>query len=318
MTEFELIKHYFTQHTPSRNDVILGIGDDAALVSVPPNQLLAISTDTFIQGIHFPECTSAYEIGYKSLAVNLSDMAAMGAEPAWMTLALSLPAADENWLQAFAAGLFSLANQYNIQLIGGDTTRSPVSITISVYGFTRKDTALRRDTAKPGDKIYVSGTLGDAGLGLQAIQNKCTLSDADRQRAIQRLDHPIPRVELGVALRSLATSAIDISDGLMADLGHIAQASQVGAMINSDALPLSDLLTRNMTHENAKILALTAGDDYELCFTIPPDKLNQLLEVEKKLQVKLTCIGKIITEQKVQINGISADPALAVCGFRHF
>lgn len=262
LNEFELIDHFFAQQTQNRSDVMLGIGDDAALLQAPANQLLVTTTDTLISGVHFPIDTSPYDIGYKALAVNLSDLAAMGAEPAWVTLALTLPEANTQWLQEFTRGFFALASRYNVQLVGGDTTRGALSITVQAFGFVPPNRALRRSGAKPGDAIYVTGNLGDAGFALQQKM----------EPFLVRLNRPEPRIETGLALRDIATSAIDISDGLVADLGHILKASGVGASLDVPVLPISSELLAAVGLEKAWQLALTAGDDYELCFTAPPDK----------------------------------------------
>jgi len=226
INEFELIKRYFQQTIVSRRDVVCGIGDDAALLQCSPEQLLVVSTDTLIEGVHFPQTTTAQDLAYKALAVNLSDLAAMGAEPAWFTLALTLPTPDPSWLAHFSQGLFQLAQQFNIQLVGGDTTRGPLSITIQVLGQVPAHQALLRQGAQAGDKIYVSGTLGDAGLGLEVSLGKRQVSETASQFVLQRLNRPFPQVQLGLALRGLASSAIDISDGLLADLDHLWKAAK--------------------------------------------------------------------------------------------
>lgn len=272
MKEFELINKFLAKRAGKRKDVICGIGDDCALLRVPSNYDVAVSTDSFIAGIHFPKNTSPYDIGYKALAVNLSDLAAMGAEPAWATLAITLPEVNESWIKQFCDGFFSLLKQYNMQLIGGDTTRGPLSITAHVFGLIPKNKALIRSGAKPGDLIYVTGTLGDAGAALK-------LPD---EYFLKKLNHPIPRIREGLALHNIATAAIDISDGLAADLGHILEQSKVGATIYIDNLPLSTKLVKAMSKKAAQKLALSAGDDYELCFTVSPRKRSQLKAIEDK------------------------------------
>jgi thiamine-monophosphate kinase len=272
MHEFELIQHYF-QHKNKRTDVLLGIGDDAALCQVPPDMALAVSVDTLVAGVHFPLDAMAADIGYKALAVNLSDLAAMGATPAWFTLALTLPKADEKWLHAFSEGLTELAHSADIGLIGGDTTRGPLSITVQVMGLVPAGQALRRDRARPGDWVYVTGTLGDAGLGL--CVHEYALSAVHQAYVRARLHRPTPRMAWGLALRGLAQCAIDISDGLAADLGHILSRSGCGAEITLTHLPLSDAL-RTLPAPQAWALALGAGDDYELCFTLAPEQAARL------------------------------------------
>lgn len=314
--EFDLIDTYFKNLTSARADVELGIGDDAALVTVPANHSLVITTDTLVPGVHFPVATAPFDIGYKALAVNLSDLAAMGAQPAWISLALTLPAVDTAWLHDFTQGMSQLAKAYQVQLIGGDTTRGALSITLQAFGFVPVHHALRRDGAKAGDKIYVSGTLGDAGLGLRiALQKPDDLQDPAKQIILQRLNRPTPRIELGLLLRGLATSAIDISDGLLADLNHILQKSEVGAHIETKNLPLSPPL-QALPSEDAQQLALTAGDDYELCFTVSPEKEPELLEKLTTIQLACHCIGEIQAEQGIRLSGFTGN--LTAWGFQHF
>ena len=299
MNEFTIINQYFKQHPSNRPDVINGIGDDAAIVKPPLNMDLAISTDTLISGVHFPETTNPYDVGYKSLAVNLSDLAAMGADPAWVTLSLTLPEINPDWLQHFTYGFFALINQFKLQLIGGDLTRGPLSVTVQVIGFVPNNKALLRSKAKPSDLVYVTGTLGDAGLALLTFQKKMQLKQANLAFLMNRLQRPEPRLRCGQILRDYASSAIDISDGLVADLNHILEESHVGAMINVDKLPMSAAVSNSIPINEATSLALTAGDDYELCFTIPP---HQRAEMENKLSAlacQFTCIGEIIEQQEL-------------------
>jgi thiamine-monophosphate kinase len=290
MNEFELIQRYFQNHALHRDDVALGIGDDAALCRIEPGMELVVSTDTLLDGTHFPRQTSPEDIGYKALAVNLSDMAAMGAAPRWFTLALTHPDGDEVWISRFSEGLLSLADNYQVALIGGDTTRGPLSITLQIIGVVPTGQALRRDQAKPGERICVSGCLGDAGLGLRTIlgaDDKPVLQAQALRQVRQRLNRPTPRVELGLRLRGQSRCAIDISDGLLADLSHILQASDVGASLALAHLPLSPAM-RQLPHEQALQLALTAGDDYELCFT---------LVANAPLPAGASCIGWIEAER---------------------
>ncbi len=269
MTEFDVIARYFSQDFPKRADVTLEIGDDAALCSMPPDMQLAIAIDTLVEGVHFPTMTRPEDIGYKALAVNLSDLAAMGATPAWMTLALTCPQVDEVWLTKFSAGLRELAKIAQISLIGGDTTSGPLTITVQVTGFVPPYAALQRRGAQPGDGIYVTGTLGDAGLGLASLQKRIVLPRPVLKFVESRLNRPTPRLHEGQALQRIANSAIDISDGLAADLGHILSASAVGASLQLENLPLSSALRDYLSPESAWNFALSAGDDYELCFTVP-------------------------------------------------
>lgn len=319
MTEFELIKRYFAIQTEHRSDVRHGIGDDAALVSVPLNHELVITTDTLVEGIHFPKATLPYDIGYKALAVNLSDLAAMGATPAWVTLALTLPSANENWIQEFCEGFFTLANRYQVQLIGGDLTRGPLSITVQAMGFTPTSEALLRSTAQVNDLIYVTGTLGDAGLGLKAIQHLLAIPEQYQRYIFERFNRPTPRIETGIHLRGLAHAAIDISDGLAADLNHILRASKVGASVNVDQLPLSEALQKSLPLDNAIELALTGGDDYELCFTVSPEKREALENTLATLACRFTCIGSITAHHELHLhhqNGNLYHGSLH--GYRHF
>lgn len=316
LDEFSLIEKYFKNQTLSRPDVLLGIGDDAALLKIPPNCLLVSSTDTLVEETHFLPKTLPFDIGYKALAVNLSDLAAMGAEPAWMMLALTLPNVHKKWLDEFTDGLFQLANQFNVQLIGGDTTRGPLTITIQVQGFVPPHQALCRSGAKIGDKIYVSGTLGDAGLGLQVALGNYNLPNEDKLFVLQRLNQPIPKIQLGIGLRELARSAIDISDGLLADLNHVLKSSHVGAHIFAENLPLSTTLQNQLPLVEAQRLALTAGDDYELCFTVPPIKENELISRLRDLKIHCCCIGEIEEKLGLRISGFSGE--LSKLGFQHF
>ncbi len=289
MSEFSLIKNYFAKLSPLRQDVLLGAGDDCALLRSPINQLLAVTTDTLVAGVHFFADMPPYELGYKALAVNLSDLAAMGAEPAWVSLAITLPTIDESWLAQFCAGFAELLKIHQLQLIGGDTTHGPLSITITAHGFIPENQALKRDAARPGDKIYVTGTLGDAGAGLKILKNELQLAETYATDLIDRLYKPMPRIREGFALRGIAHAAIDISDGLAADLQHILALSQVGATLYVDCLPLSPALNQAVDKKQAWQLALTAGDDYELCFTVPQAKEAKL----QQLEITYTCIGVI-------------------------
>ena len=296
LSEFDLITRYFGQGgalNQRRSDVELGIGDDAAIVNVAVGQSLVMSLDTLVSGVHFPEDTPAEDIAYKALAVNLSDMAAMAAEPNWLLLGLTLPQADEAWLEGFSRGLSQLANQYGLTLIGGDTTHGPLTVSVQVNGLVPQGQALKRSGARPGDLIYVSGQLGDAGLGLKLAlaELDIELTPLRYQYFLQRLNRPTPRLELGLLLRGLATAAIDVSDGLLADLGHILKASGVGATVNIEQLPVADEV-RGLSDQWWQ-LPLTAGDDYELCFTLPAEKQA---DFEQRLQggdYTCHCIGQI-------------------------
>ncbi len=297
MNEFEIIDHYFKRpYIGKDSNVVLGIGDDAAILHVPDNSELLISTDTLIAGVHFPKNSQPEDIAYKSLAVNLSDMAAMGAEPKWVTLSLTVPENNEAWFGAFAESFNQLAAEYSLVLIGGDLTKGPLSITVQIQGLTPKTpmktgSALRRQGAQPGDLIYVTGKLGGAAYALQSILNDSNKYKKPDEEDLNRLNRPIPRVTTGIALRGLATSCIDISDGLVADLGHILKASQVGAEIELNKLPLANSLL-HIENQMAIELALTGGDDYELCFTLP-EKISPVVFEHLQSICPVSCIGKI-------------------------
>ncbi len=320
-SEFDIIRQYFTLPVIGsvRTDVELGIGDDAAILSVPEGHHLVQSVDTLILGVHFPAETSAEDIAYKALAVNLSDMAAMGAEPAWFALAITLPDDNEKWLKAFSKSLSMLAKQYNVQLIGGDTTNGPLSISITINGFVQKNKALRRNSAQATDKIYVSGTIGDAALALAAWQEQCLLRDESVPYLQQRLNRPQARVELGLVLREYASSCIDISDGLIADLGHIIDSSDVGARITFDDIPLSNEFKLNLTDEALIIpLVLAGGDDYELCFTIPVAKQIAFEKIIKENNILVSCIGEIESQQGIRCIKADKEIELHESGYQHF
>jgi thiamine-monophosphate kinase len=291
MTEFDFITQLQNMAFPQRIEVTLGIGDDAALCTVPVGMQLVTAIDTLVSGVHFPTSTSAFDIGYKALAVNLSDLAAMGATPVWMTLALTCPAPQSSWLHEFTQGLLTLATQHQVSLIGGDTTAGPLTVTIQVCGLVPVGQALLRSGAQVDDIIYVTGTLGDAGLGLFAgVQHKLSLPTDAQHFVINRLNRPTPRVQEGIRLRQIAHSAIDISDGLAADLGHILAASGVGARIEVETLPLSSALRAHLSPQHAATLALTAGDDYELCFTVPPGRTHLLAHLPTGSYTKIGVI----------------------------
>jgi thiamine-monophosphate kinase len=316
-TEFETIAQYFAHGFPNRSDVILGIGDDAALCTVPAGKQLVISVDTLVGDVHFPLTTAPEDVGYKALAVNLSDMAAMGATPAWVTLALTCPEINEHWLTGFTRGFAELAKRSHVSLIGGDTTKGTLTITIQIIGFIPAGKALQRNGARVNDGIYVTGTLGDAGLGLASVKKQVTLPSWIKQVVEFRLHRPSPRLQEGQALRDIANSAIDISDGLLADLGHILQASGVGALIELDALPLSQALQQQLSLEQAWQFALTAGDDYELCFTVPPEKETQLQAVLAEGTFKR--IGTIEHESGLRcIDSVGQLFETELIGYQHF
>jgi thiamine-monophosphate kinase len=288
MSEFDLIRRYFTHRA---RHAVLGVGDDAAIVTVRRGCELVISADMLVEGRHFFRAVDPRWLGHKALAVNLSDMAAMGATPRWATLALALPRADARWLAAFSRGFMTLARRHGVDLIGGDTTRGPLNICVQIMGEVRRGGALRRDGARAGDDIWISGTLGDAALALAAIQGRIALKPAELARCARRLHEPQPRVALGLALRGIAHSAIDISDGLLADLGHILERSKVCAEIELAALPVSAVLARYIERVVACHAMLAGGDDYELCFTAPPTARARISRISRRVGIALTCIG---------------------------
>jgi thiamine-monophosphate kinase len=312
--EFDLIEKFFSTLPQNRKDVILGIGDDAALIKVPPKKLLAASTDTLVENVHFYPDTPAHAIGYKSLAVNLSDFAAMGAMPCWVSLALILPKIDERWIKSFTKGFSSLLKAFNLQLIGGNVTQGNLAITAHMLGTVEKLKTLRRNTAKPGDLIYVTGTLGDAGLAVQQLRKNHTSAP----ELIKRLYYPTPRVTVGIALGGIANAAIDISDGLMADLNHILNRSEVGAVLFPQNLPLSETIQRQVSHEKAIEFALSSGDDYELCFTVSPKKEKAMQKALEKLKCRYTYIGNITAKKKFYLKTSRGQKLANIKGYQHF
>ncbi|MCF6189575.1 MAG: thiamine-phosphate kinase [Cocleimonas sp.] len=333
MDEFNLIQKYFTWNKTPR-DVVTAVGDDAAVIEIPPNKQLVTSIDTLVSGVHFPENTPPDAIGHKALAVNLSDLAAMGASPRWFTLALTLPEIDETWLEGFSAGLKELAQQHDCFLIGGDTTRGPLSISIQVMGVVDTGKALLRSDARVGDKIYVTGTLGDAAAGLQSIfskdnssnknNNKKSVLEKEADKVCQKhLNMPTPRIVESNIIKHFASTCIDVSDGLLQDLTHILEASGVAAELDSTQLPLSSALMTLVTdNTEATQLALTGGDDYELLFTIPESREANFVGIVKG-KAKVTCIGVItdITENQNTItdeNGNILTNIDKYKGYNHF
>ncbi|EGL6011093.1 thiamine-phosphate kinase [Salmonella enterica] len=292
--EFSLIARYFDRVRSTRLDVETGIGDDCALLNIPEKQTLAISTDTLVAGNHFLPDIDPADLAYKALAVNLSDLAAMGADPAWLTLAITLPEVDEPWLEAFSDSLFELLNYYDMQLIGGDTTRGPLSMTLGIHGYIPAGRALKRAGAKPGDWIYITGTPGDSAAGLAVLQNRLLVSEeTDAHYFIKRHLRPTPRILHGQALRDIASAAIDISDGLISDLGHIVKASGCGAKVDVDALPKSAAMMRHVDAGQALRWTLSGGEDYELCVTVPELNRGALDVAIGQLGVPFTCIGQM-------------------------
>ncbi|MFZ6697119.1 thiamine-phosphate kinase [Stenotrophomonas acidaminiphila] len=319
LDEFALIER-IARRTRARADIVLGIGDDAALLQPAPGQQLAVTADTLNAGVHFPAESAPADIGWKALAANLSDLAAMGAVPAWCTLSLSLPQAEGDWLDAFADGLFALADASGIAVVGGDTTRGPLSISITAIGQVPAAQALRRDGARVGDDIWVSGHPGEAAGALRLWQQgrldvRGVVADAAHERLRQRLQRPMPRVSLGLALRTCAHAAADVSDGLLADLGHIASRSGVAAVLQADAMPLSAALRTALGDAAALDCALRGGDDYELCFTAAPERRQAVQALAADLALPLARIGMIAEGRGVHCEG---DAGAGRSGYRHF
>jgi thiamine-monophosphate kinase len=317
LSEFELIAKYFTR--PART-AALGVGDDCALVRPPAGLVLALTTDTLSEGTHFLPGADARRLGHKSLAVNLSDLAAMGADPRWFLLAIALPDVDEPWLAAFAAGMFALADAQGIELIGGDTTRGPRTITITAIGTLPAGYALRRDAAQAGDEVWLSGSTGEAALGLALLKGRITLPPEVAARCIARLEEPAPRIALGQRLRGVAAAAIDVSDGLLADLGHILERSNVAAEIDYASLPRSADLRLCGDAALADESLLAGGDDYELVFTAGPDKRGAVEAAGQAAGVAVTRIGRIVAgAPEVRLLDPAGKPLrVERLGFDHF
>ncbi|MGZ4970318.1 MAG: thiamine-phosphate kinase [Methylobacter sp.] len=308
LSEFSLIQRFFTQQRVTNSSTRLGIGDDCALLSIPDGYELAVTTDTMVENVHFFAETDPELLGHKLLAVNLSDLAAMGAKPVSVTLALTLPRVDENWLAAFAKGFLNLAERYSVDLIGGDTTSGPLTLTVQAMGLVPKGQALMRSAARPGDFIYMTGFLGDAGLGLKIKQGYVC---ADAESALTRFNRPDPQIEIGQGLIGIASACIDLSDGLAGDLGHILEQSHVGACLDWDALPLSKAVMGYINATGDWAMPLTAGDDYELCFTVSPEQAAQL-------SIAATKIGVIESQPGLRLNKSGHVQPLEVKGFEHF
>lgn len=318
ISEFSLIDQYFKARSVIRDDVLVGIGDDAAITRIPEGMQLVSAIDTLVSGVHFPVDTSPYAIGHKALAVNLSDLAVMGAEPAWATLALTMPQADETWIKQFCDGFFQLAESYNVQLIGGDTTQGPLTVTVQVSGFVPAGEAVLRSGAKPGDLIFVSGTLGDAACALDWLHNNDRLDlTGTMEKLIERLERPMPRLALGIALRGIATSAIDVSDGLVADLSHILDASGAGALLYQEKIPVTNSVT---LEDSRKYLdwALYGGDDYEICFTAAANSRKTIQDLSQQLNLAVTEIGVVEMQKKIRLSNKNVCTDLSPLGYEHF
>jgi len=317
LSEFDLIARYF-KRPAHRSHAALGIGDDCALLTQEAGMQLAVSTDILVEGRHFFADADPFMLGHKSLAVNLSDLAAMGAEPVAFTLAFSLPGVDEAWLERFSAGLFALADAHRCELVGGDTTKGPLNICITVFGRVPVGEALQRNAALPGDDVWVSGTLGDARLALGALYEEYALSVDALAAAAPRLHMPQPRVALGLALRGIAHAALDLSDGLAGDLGHILKASNVGATLEVDALPAGPVLDEQPI-ERRRLFTLAGGDDYELCFTAPATKRDAVLGAALIANTPVTRVGRIDTSPGLRLLDAQGQPLnLRASSYDHF
>ena len=315
-SEFDIIVRYFTRPTPG---AVLGVGDDCALLAPTPGMQLAVSSDMLLEGRHFSSQDSPAGIGHKSLAVNLSDLAAMGATPRWATLSIALPGVDEAWLQAFARGFFRVADAHGIELVGGDTTRGALSIAITVIGEVPPGQALQRNGAQAGDEVWVSGQLGSAALALAYRQGRLFMEQIDAAKVLPALYLPQPRVALGIALRGIAHSAIDLSDGLLADIGHILQASQVGATLEFARVPVATVTQNYLENPVARECVLAGGDDYELCFTAAADQHDAVLAAGAHAGVAVTCIGRITEQAGLQVLDVQGKPMMIdKTGYDHF
>ena len=321
LTEFELISRYFSNIDGGNlsSVVTLGVGDDCALMSIPEGQQLALSIDTLVAGRHFPVDASPYDLAQRALAVSVSDLAAMGATPLAFTLALTLPSVESSWLKEFSQGLRLAAQTYRIPLIGGDTTQGPLSLTLQVHGAVPTGRALRRSGGSAGDGIFVSGTLGDAAAALAMMQQSLAVSDHQQPFLLERFYRPQARLALGKKLLGLATAAIDVSDGLLADLGHICRASGVGAKIHTENIPLSPVLSKVVAREQGLGYALTGGDDYELCFTAPVKCREALADIAGELGLAVSEIGLLVEGEGLTcVDSLGQPLSFNSTGYQHF
>ncbi len=318
LTEADIIDRFFSAGGLKRADVLLGIGDDAAILGMPSGHDLVTSVDMLIQGRHFPEEMTAADIGYRAMAVNLSDMAAMGAQPAWATLALSLPEASESWLAGFSTGLLGLAGLHGVALVGGDTVKGPLAMSVQIMGFVPRGSALRRDGARPGDGVYVTGRPGEAAAGLAIWRRGLQEPPGPAAGLLRRFTCPEPRLAEGHDLRGIASACIDVSDGLATDLGRLARASGAGAIIDLDVLPVSDALSAVAGPMQARSYVLGGGDDYELCFTVPQRALSDFEHRVSRWGCPVTAIGEICEQPGLYARVSGEVEALEEGGFDHF
>ncbi len=321
LTEFEIIARYFCgiDGGASGSLVNLSVGDDCALLSLPADQQLALSIDTLVAGRHFPDNADPYQLAQRALAVSVSDLAAMGARPLAFTLALTLPSVNSEWLDSFSKGLRRTAEQYQIPLVGGDTTQGPLTLSLQVHGSVSAKTVLKRSTAQPGDAIFVTGTVGDAAAALAVIEKRLVVDKPQQDFLIQRFYKPTARIEAGQGLLGIANAAVDISDGLLADLGHIAKASGMAAIINVDQIPISTVLNQIVENPQALAYALSGGDDYELCFTVPREKIHQVKTLGQQLSLPVTEVGVMVAGSGVScIDKQGNNVVIDSTGYQHF
>ena len=318
LNEFSLIEHYFSA-IGQADGVMLGVGDDAALLDIPAGQHLVVSVDTLVAGVHFPPDAAPDDIARRALRVNLSDLAAMGATPRWFTLALTLPTADRGWLEAFSRALAMDAEQFGCALVGGDTTAGPLTISIQVMGLVPAGRVLTRGGARAGDHVFVTGTLGEGAAALQLFEPSVTLAAAVSERLRKRFYQPVPRLQEGLKLRGVASAALDVSDGLLADLGHIAEQSTLGADLQLPALPVAPWLKKLADAGTVQNWVLSGGDDYELCFTVPPENLTAIDGMIVRGELIATCIGRMTTTTGIRcIDGNGMLVQVEQVGYRHF
>ncbi|HEX3836884.1 MAG TPA: thiamine-phosphate kinase [Steroidobacteraceae bacterium] len=319
LSEFDLISRFFSHRGAAREDVALGVGDDGAVLECPAGSQLVAAIDSLVEDVHFAPGSPARSIGHRALAVNLSDLAAMGAQPAWALLALALPRADATWLQDFSDGLDALARQHDVALVGGDTTGGKLCVTVQILGFVPRGSALTRSGGQAGDAVFVSGTPGDAAAGLMLEQARLSVADAAHARwLLDRFRYPTPRVSLGLALRGLASACIDVSDGLLGDCGRLAQASGCGVTLDYAAIPLSEPLRAAVGAERARELALTGGEDYELCFTVPTAKLSAFMAQCPAAEFGWSRIGTLTAQPGALVRRGTSVMQVSHRGFDHF